>query len=265
MSAVMRISSVGDACHAEPMTDFVDHDMRHSSFRHVDLSGSRFREVNLSGVTITNSELVDVEISGYVVNVRVNGVDIGPLLEDELDRMYPERLKLRPTDADGYRAAWAVIEEMWPPTAERARALPPELLHERVDDEWSFIETMRHLVFATDAWVRRAYQGEPSPYDPLDLPHTEMGDVPGVPRDNDARPSLDEVLALRADRMEGVRDVMAELTDERLRETTEPVPAPGYPASDSYAVTRCLNAVLGEEWWHHLYAVRDLSALEARL
>ena len=32
--------------------------------------------------------------------------------------------------------------------------LPPDLLHERVDDEWSFIETLRHLVFATDAWVR---------------------------------------------------------------------------------------------------------------
>jgi hypothetical protein len=245
------------------MAEFIDQDMCHSSFRHVDLTGSRFREVDLSGVKVSNAELVDVEISGYIANVRVNGVDIGPLIEEQLDRMHPERLKLRPTDADGYRAAWAVIEKMWPPTVERARALPPELLHARVDDEWSFIETLRHLVFATDAWVRRAYQRKPSPYDPLDLPHTEMADEPGVPRDNDVRPSLDEVLALRADRMAGVRDVMAELTDERLQEMTEPVPAPGYPASESYAVTRCLNAVLGEEWWHHRYAVRDLAVLEA--
>jgi hypothetical protein len=259
----MRISSVGSAWHPEAVPDFTDLDMRRSTFRHVDLTGSRFREVDLSAVTISNAELVDVDISGYIANVRVNGVDIGPLIEDELDRMYPERVALRPTDADGYRAAWAVIEQMWPPTVERARALPPELLHERVDDEWSFIETMRHLVFATDAWVRRAYQGEPSPYDPLDLPHTEMADQPGVPRDDDARPSLDEVLALRADRMAGVRAVMAELTDERLREMTEPVPAPGYPASESYPVTRCLNAVVNEEWWHHRYAVRDLAVLEA--
>jgi len=47
--------------------------------------------------------------------------------------------------------------------------MAPELLHERVDDEWSFVETLRHLVFATDAWVRRAILGQPSPWDPLDL------------------------------------------------------------------------------------------------
>lgn len=64
-----------------------------------------------------------------------------------------------------------------------------ELLHERVDGAWSFIETLRHLVFATDAWVKRAMLGDASPYDALDLPHTEMGDVPGVPNDRDARPT----------------------------------------------------------------------------
>jgi hypothetical protein len=70
---------------------------------------------------------------------------------------------------------------------------------------------------------------------------------------------------LRADRMAGVRQVIAELTDDRLADMTEPVPPPGYPPSDSYAVTRCLRAVLGEEWWHHRYAVRDLAVLESRL
>jgi len=40
-------------------------------------------------------------------------------------------------------------------TVERARLLPPDLLHESVDGEWSFIETLRHLVFATDSWIRR--------------------------------------------------------------------------------------------------------------
>lgn len=41
--------------------------------------------------------------------------------------------------------------------------MDPELLHERVEGEWSFIETLRHLVFATDAWVKRAILGEPHP------------------------------------------------------------------------------------------------------
>ena len=94
--------------------------------------------------------------------------------------------------------------------------MAPELLHERVDGEWSFIETLRHLVFATDAWVKRAILGDPSPWDPLDLPHDEMPNEPSIPRDREARPSLDEVLALRADRMATVRQVLAGLTDARL-------------------------------------------------
>jgi hypothetical protein len=246
------------------MADFTEIDLRGSRFERVDLAEAWFHSVDMSRVTIRNAELIDMDISGYIENVHVNGVDIGPLIERELDQLHPERLKLRPTTADGYREGWAVIEAIWPSTVERARRLPAEQLHERVDGEWSFIETMRHLVFATDAWVRRAYLGDPTPYDPLDLPHTDMGDVSSVPNDASARPSLDEVLALRADRMAGVREVMAGLTDRRLTEMTAPVPEPGYPASDSYAVTRCLRAVLNEEWWHHQYVVRDLAVLESR-
>jgi hypothetical protein len=37
--------------------------------------------------------------------------------------------------------------------------------------------------FATDSWVGRAILGDPSPWNPLDLPWDEMPDVPGVPRD----------------------------------------------------------------------------------
>jgi hypothetical protein len=138
------------------------------------------------------------------------------------------------------------------------------MLYERVDDEWSFIETLRHLLFATDAWVKRAFLGEPTPWDPLDLPHDEMPDEPTVPRDLTARPSLDEVLVLRADRMSTVRGVFAELTDERLAGTTLPVSEPGYPEPESFPVRRCLQAVLSEEWEHRLYAERDLDRLVSR-
>ena len=123
---------------------------------------------------------------------------------------------MHPSDADGVREAWAVLERLWPQTVDRARGFPPEALHERVDGEWSFIETLRHLAFATDAWVSRAMLGDPSPWDALDLPHDEMPDEPSVPRDREARPSLDEVLALRADRMATVRRVVTDLTDDQL-------------------------------------------------
>lgn len=171
---------------------------------------------------------------------------------------------MRPTDPDEFREAWDILERLWQQTVERARGMAPELLHDRVEGEWSFIETLRHLVFATDAWVKRAILGEPSPWDPLDLPHDDMPDEPSIPRDRDARPSLDEVLARRADRMATVRQVIADLTNEKLAGMTEPVMEPGYPESKSFAVRRCLQAILSEEWEHRLYAERDFDVLEAR-
>jgi hypothetical protein len=59
------------------------------------------------------------------------------------------KLGPRPTDADRHRDAWADLEHLWPQTIARASALPPALLHERVNGEWSFIKTLRHLLFVT--------------------------------------------------------------------------------------------------------------------
>jgi len=243
---------------------FEDVDLTGAQFRYVDLTGARFRLVDLTGAVIRGAALVNVDMSGEIQNLRVNGVDVVPLVEAELNRRYPDRAKMRPADADGFREAWDILERLWQQTVERARGLAPELLHERVDAEWSFIETLRHLVFATDAWVKRAILGEPSPWDPLDLPHDEMPGEPGVPRDRGARPSLDEVLAVRADRMATVRQVIAGLTDEKLAAMTEPVMEPGYPEPESFAVRRCLQAILSEEWEHRLYAERDFDVLESR-
>lgn len=256
------------------MADFADEDLSGSRFEHVSLAdarirdvslaNARFRSVDLTGVVITDAWVVDMTISGELRGLRVNGVDVVPLVEAELDRRYPDRPKMRPTDPEGYREAWGILERLWERTVERARGFAPEQLHERVDDEWSFIETQRHLVFATDAWVKRTVLGEASPWHPLDLPHDEMPDLPGVPRDRAARPSLDEVLELRADRRATVRQVLAGLTDERLAELTEPVTEPGYPESESFPVRKCLQVVLSEEWEHRLYAERDLDVLAAR-
>ena len=243
---------------------FENVDLSGAIFEMVGFRGTRFRNVDLRGATIRGALVLDVEISGDVENLRINGVDVAPLIEAELDRRHPERAKLRPTDADGFREAWPEIERLWDETVVRARQFDPASLHERVDGEWSFIETQRHLVFATDAWVRRVVLGEPSPWHPLDLPHDEMGDVPGVPWDHDARPSLDEVLAVRTDRMATVRQVLADLTDEQLAGSTETVLEPGYPRSESFPIRSALSTILNEEWWHRQYAERDLDVLAAR-
>ena len=256
------------------MADFINADLRGSRFervdlsgaelRAVDLSGARFAGVDLSGTVMRGVELANVSIYGELLNVTVNGVDIAPLVNAELNRRYPDRAKMRPADPAGFREAWDLLERLWGQTAERARRLPAELLHESVDGEWSFIETLRHLAFATDAWIRRAILGDPSPWDPLDLPWDEMPDTPGVPRYRDVRPSLDVVLELRRDRMSTVRRVIEGLTDASLDARTEPVEGPGWPRPRSYPVRECLLVILNEEWEHRLYAERDLDALEAR-
>jgi hypothetical protein len=256
------------------MADFIRADLRGSRFEHVDLSGAqlravdltgaRLRAVDLTGVVMRNVELAGADIHGEIGNLTINGVDIGPLVDAELDRRYPDRAKMRPAGPAGFREAWEVLERLWGQSVERARRLPPELLHESVDGEWSFIETLRHLVFVTDAWVRRAILGDPSPWDPLDLPWDEMPDTPGVPRDRGARPTLEAVLELRRDRMSTVRQVIAGLTGESLDGHTEPVEGPGWPRPRSYPVRECLLCILSEEWEHRLYAERDLDALRAR-
>jgi hypothetical protein len=255
------------------MADFFDANLRESrfdrvdlagsQFRHVGMTGARFRSVEMSRVVMRGVELVDVDINGVVENVSVNGVDIGPLITAELDRRYPDRVRMRPTDTAGFREAWDILERLWGETIARARSLPPDYLHESVDGEWTFIETLRHLVFATDSWVRRAILGDPAPWDPLDLPWDEMPESPVVPRHRDARPSLDRVLELRRHRMATVRRVINGLDEEALDGNTEPVDAPGWPPTRSFPVRECLLIVLNEEWEHRLYAERDLDILEA--
>jgi uncharacterized damage-inducible protein DinB len=237
--------------------------MRDSRFRWVDLSGSHFRQVGLQRVRMRGVELVDVDIDGELINVVVNGVDVAPLVEAELVRQDPDYAKMKPQDADGFRAAWQILERRWAETVDRARLLDPGLLHERVDDEWSFIETLRHLCYATDAWANRVYLGNPDPWSPLDLPFTTLRDLEW-PYDQDVRPSLDEVLALRADRQATVRRVLDTLTDEELAGHTTPVEGAGWPPADGYSVAEVWGIVVNEEWHHGRYAERDLTALESR-
>jgi uncharacterized protein YjbI with pentapeptide repeats len=254
------------------MTEFVDQDLREARFERVDLRdatmhrvdlrGADIRGARLDGLRVRGSDLCDVEISAELRNVVVNGVDIAPLVEQELDRRDPERVKMRPADAAGFREAWTILQRRWQETIDRARALPADALHARVDGEWSFIETVRHLNFATAAWIGRMVVGDASPWHPLDLPWDEAPGWDGVPWDRDARPTLDAVLAVRGERQAMVTGVMASLTDAQLTSTVTRL-EPGWPRLEGFAFKECLLIVLNEEWEHRGFAERDLAALES--
>ncbi len=248
-------------------------DRKGSTFERVDLSGSTFTTVLFNDATVRNADLYRVRMSGVEVldtvidgeirGLVVNGVDVTQYVEDELDKRYPERPLFRPTTADGFREAWDVNERLWAETVERARTLPEERLHESVGGEWSFVQTLRHLAFASESWGGRALLGDPNPWHPLSLPWDTAPPTPGMPHDRDARPSLDEALALRHDAMALVRRALDGLTDERLDETTAPCAGPGWPPEGAtFPVREPLLVVLNEEFWHRRFAERDLAALE---
>ena len=109
----------------------------------------------------TETYLMDADISGDIEGLRLNGVEIEPLVRAELDRLYPDRVKLRASDVAGLREAWSMVERLWAATTERALRMSEADQRERVGGEWSIVETLRHLVFATDCWLFRAIRLEP--------------------------------------------------------------------------------------------------------
>jgi len=243
---------------------FDDVQLLNAKFRMVDFTGSELKHVRFKDVSILG-ELVNVEIEADLDNVRINGVDIVPLVEAELNRRDPDRgIIFGARTAAEIRTAWDTLQQLWEPTIARLRSLAPDLLHERVDGEWSAVQTLRHLVFATDSWILRAVLGDPSPYHPLDLPYDEMPDIPGIPRDYEVRPSLDEILDVRADRIKIMTELVSRLTDGQLDGMTEPVEEVGYPESEAFPVRGCVRCILIEEWEHRRYLERDLDRLTAR-
>jgi len=186
-------------------------------------------------------------------------------VQAELDRRHPARVQARDaTSPDDYRAAWNVIQAQWETTLDRARLLPEALLHERVDGEWSFVETQRHLLFASDAWLGNSVLEEEAPYHPLGLPAGGMppGDSAKLGLTLEATPTLGEVLAPRLLRMATMRFFVDGLTEAELDRTCGRKPADPYPDQE-YTVRRCLRVILKEEAEHHRYSLRDLAVLES--
>ena len=231
-----------------------------------DVSGLVIRDCVVSGLKVVDSYGDDVSLSGEFERVVVNDVDVTAHVQAELDRLHPaRRLAREAASVEDYRTAWGAIEALWLGTIERVKSLPVAAQHERVDDEWSFVETQRHLLFASDAWLGNAVLEEAAPFHPLGFPADGMPshESAALGLTLDATPTLDEVLTPRLARMAVVRRVVDTLTDAELDRVCRRKPADPYPEQE-YVVRRCLKVVLEEEAEHHRYAVRDLAVIQGR-
>jgi hypothetical protein len=229
-----------------------------------DLSQARLHGPNFWSTKVTDGFFVDADFSGDIEGLRINGVEVAPLVEAELDRQFPERLLLRATDPVGLAVAWELVERIWTHTDARARALPETALHESVDDEWSYVATLRHLIMATDCWLGRMINGEPRPWHRWGLAGEFLKDPARIGLEVNATPSLNEVAVVRRRRMDAVRQTIAAVTPTELERTCVP-PDDGNHPNAPHTVLHCLHVILNEEWEHHRYANRDLEQLESKI
>jgi hypothetical protein len=234
--------------------EFEDRDLSGSTFWGVDLSGSLFRDVNLTNLRIEGAWLVNVNIDALIDNVVVNGVDVTAYV-NENDRWYPLRSMLRAPDPDGMRAAWSALEDVWAATIDRARAMPEQRLYESVNGEWSFVQTLRHLVFATDKWFTVPVLG--GDFHPIVLPNSGSDGLDWPGRDRAAEPTFEEALAVRAGRAERFGEYLATVTESDLDRTVDVLENGPNP------IRECIYTVLEEDFEHNRYATRDLTELEA--
>jgi hypothetical protein len=173
-----------------------------------------------------------------------------PVTERQAARIEP--LGLLADDPAGLLDAWGKVETFWSATVTNAMRSPGgEKLEERVHGEWSFLETLRHLVFVTDTWIRDIVLEEASPYDPIALPPHFITNGAELGLDLDARPSLEQVLASRARGIALVRETIPVADLDRVCARRD----------GQFTVLGAIQVVIFEEWAHHVYAVRDLATL----
>ena len=195
----------------------------------------------------------------------------GPLIEAELDRLYPDRPLFRPTyrrRVPATRGTWN--ERLWacdggarPTAAGRSSCTP------RSPREWSFIETLRHLAFATESWVGpclRSWATRPRGTR-CRCRGTRCFPRAGVPA-GPRRAAVARRGAHAPAGGDGARARRGRRPDPRVSSTPEAHLAgrPGLASDEGrlFTVRQCLQVVLNEEWEHRRYAERDLAVLEAQ-
>jgi hypothetical protein len=233
-------------------------DLSSRRFEHVNLTATRVHGAFLIATKVTDAWVHSLDLSGEIQSLVVNGVEVADYVRAELERRHPELATLDARDVPGVQRAWATVQAIAAATLEEARQRPAAQLDESVDGEYSYLQTLRHLLFAADRWITGPVLGEAAPFHPLGFAYDSAPPEELAPLDADATPTLDEVLAARGERVAALDQLVRDATDESLARIVDS------PNGGTTTVGDCIRVVIGEEWWHHQYANRDLAVLAAR-
>ena len=228
---------------------FVEASFKGATLRFSDVSGVTMRSVDVGGLDIDSHDL-------SFGSLFVNGVDVVPLVEAELNRQFPGRELKDAQTPEGLRDGWVAVQAAWQTTVADT---PPDLVDAHVEDEWSLAQTLRHLILATDAWLRGGILGMQQPFHEIGQIFTgadEMGFDISIFRPDP--PAYEEILTVRAERQQMVTDFLATATPEQLAEQRE---NPWGGGDWHPSVGDCLRVILEEEWAHLRYIRRALPLL----
>lgn len=229
---------------------FVATSFKGATLRFSDVSGVTMRSVDVDGLDIDSHDL-------FLGSLFVNGVDVVPLVDAELNRQFPGRELQKAQTPEGLREAWSAAQSAWWTTVTDT---PPHLVDAHVEDEWSLAQTLRHLILATDAWLRGGILRVQQPFHEIGQIFTGAGDMGfdmSIFRVDP--PGYEEILAVRAERQQMVTDFLSTATAELLAEDREdPWGGTGWRPT----VGDCVRVILEEEWAHLRYVRRDLARLE---
>lgn len=136
-------------------------------------------------------------------------------------------------------------------TIARASGFTEDQRNERVDGEWSTIESLRHLVLVIDLWLSRTILGNPDPFHPIALPPSFMPPklFPESSIDPDARPSFAEACDVIRDRLAAVQAYVDGMTEADLERSV---------AAHAKTVGGALSVLFNELAAHDAFIHRDL-------
>jgi hypothetical protein len=232
--------------------EFTFRDLEDAEFWGINLQRATFRDVDFTGVSMSSVRLVDVVIDAEIERLVINGVDVTAYV-NEHDEWFALRSEMHPTTPEDLRRAWPKFVAEWQRTIEEAGGLAPGRVEESVDGEWSFTQTIRHLVFATDKWFTVPILGER--FHPIGLPNTGSAQFPWPGVQVAATATFDEAIAVWRERADRLQCYVDGVSLEALgAEVTVLENGP-------HTVHDCIGVVFEEHFEHVRYAQRDLALL----